>query len=144
MRKVLIFAAVSAALYVLFLPLRLQQPSVIYSDRPELESPANPSVEYADNSQVSGNGVVINILSDDNEGDRHQRFILQLPSGNTILIAHNIDRAPRIQTIRNGDVVEFYGVYEWNELGGVVHWTHHDPTGRHQGGWLKHNGQVYQ
>ena len=96
MRKVLIFAAVSAALYVLFLPLRLQQPSVIYSDRPELESPANPSVEYADNSQVSGNGVVINILSDDNEGDRHQRFILRLPSGNTILIAHNIDRAPRI------------------------------------------------
>lgn len=94
--------------------------------------------------QVNGSAVVSRILPDDNEGIRHQKFILRLSNGNTLLIAHNIDLAPRIGGLREGDMVEFYGVYEWNEKGGVVHWTHHDPRGRHVGGWLRHNGQTYQ
>src|SRR5690606_18291591 len=48
------------------------------------------------NRQVQGEGVVVRTLPDDNDGSRHQRFILELPSGQTILIAHNIDLAPRI------------------------------------------------
>ena len=94
--------------------------------------------------QVKGVGAVVRILSDDNKGSRHQRFILKLSSGQTILIAHNIDLAPRISSISVGDKVYFYGEYEWNNKGGVVHWTHHDPNGRHVGGWLKHNGKIYQ
>lgn len=94
--------------------------------------------------QVRGVGTVSTTLSDDDEGSRHQRFILELASGHTLLIAHNIDLAPRIDSLRKGDRVEFYGEYEWNEKGGVIHWTHHDPQGRHVGGWLKHQGRVYQ
>lgn len=94
--------------------------------------------------QVTGEGVVSHILEDDNKGSRHQRFILALASGQTLLIAHNIDLAPRIASIRTGDRVMFHGVYEWNAKGGVVHWTHHDPAGRHEPGWLKHAGQTYQ
>lgn len=94
--------------------------------------------------QVKGSGTVIRILKDDNEGSRHQKFILKLPSGQTILIAHNIDLAPRIDSISKGDQVQFYGEYEWNEKGGVVHWTHYDPNGRHVDGWLKHNGSTYK
>ena len=94
--------------------------------------------------QVSGSGIVNRTLRDDNEGSRHQRFILRLPSGQTLLIAHNIDLAPKINTLQEGDVVEFYGEYEWNAKGGVVHWTHHDPSGRHVDGWLKHNGRKYE
>ncbi|MBL4899712.1 MAG: DUF3465 domain-containing protein [Colwellia sp.] len=99
---------------------------------------------HQSNVQVKGSGTVIRILQDDNKGSRHQKFILKLPSGQTILIAHNIDLAPRINAISNGDGVKFYGVYEWNKKGGVVHWTHRDPNGHHIGGWLKHNGRTYQ
>jgi len=94
--------------------------------------------------QVSGSGNVSRILSDDNKGSRHQRFILRLSSGQTLLVAHNIDLAPRINTLEEGDEVQFFGEYEWNSKGGVIHWTHHDPGGRHIGGWLKHNGRKYE
>ena len=94
--------------------------------------------------QVRGEGFVIGVLPDDVEGSRHQRFILELSHGNSLLIAHNIDLAPRIEGLRKGDKIGFYGEYEWNPKGGVLHWTHHDPAGRHAGGWLKHDGQTYQ
>ncbi len=94
--------------------------------------------------QVKGSGVVVKTLRDDNEGHRHQKFILRLGSGTTILIAHNIDLAPKITSLQKGDRVEFYGEYEYDSRGGVVHWTHHDPQKHHVGGWLKHNGKIYQ
>jgi hypothetical protein len=99
--------------------------------------------EQQSGSQVTGEGTVAKLL-DDNEGSRHQRFILILPSGQTLLVAHNIDLAPRIALLKSGDAVAFNGVYEWNAKGGVIHWTHRDPSGRHQAGWLKHAGQTYQ
>jgi len=94
--------------------------------------------------QVEGEGIVERLLSDDTDGGKHQRFIVRLPSGQTVLIAHNIDLAPRIDGLQKGDTVRFYGEYVWNPQGGTVHWTHHDPQGRHVSGWLKHNGLTYQ
>jgi hypothetical protein len=94
--------------------------------------------------QVQGHGKVIGILPDDNDGSRHQRFILKLGSGQTLLIAHNVDLAPRIPSLHEGDDVVFCGVYEWNSKGGIIHWTHHDPHGQHATGWLKHNDRTYK
>lgn len=94
--------------------------------------------------QVGGSGKVITMLPDDTKGSRHQRFIVRLDSGQTLLIAHNIDLAPRIDALRVGDHINFYGQYEWNAKGGVVHWTHHDPSGRHEDGWLNHGGKLYR
>lgn len=100
--------------------------------------------EQKSDVQVSGEGLVTKILPDDRDGSRHQLFILRLPSGRTLLISHNIDIAPRLDSLKPGDSVEFYGVYEWNSKGGLVHWTHRDPGGQHEGGWLRHNGQTFQ
>jgi predicted metalloprotease len=94
--------------------------------------------------QIAGAGTVRRTLADDNEGSRHQKFILELDNGHSILVSHNIDLAPRIDGLKKGDRVEFYGEYEWSEKGGVIHWTHDDPRGRHADGWLKHNGSLYQ
>ena len=93
---------------------------------------------------VEGAGTVSRILSDDNAGSRHQRFVVQLASGQTVLVQHNIDLAPRIEHLNVGDPVSFSGEYIWNEQGGLIHWTHHDPAGKHKGGWIKHNGQTYE
>lgn len=75
------------------------------------------------NIQVKGSGKVIHVLPDDIKGSRHQKFLLKLDTGLTILIAHNIDLAPRIKSISKGDTVKFFGEYEWTNKGGVVHWT---------------------
>ena len=93
---------------------------------------------------VTGSGKVLRLLPDDTTGNRHQRFIVRLPSGQTLLIAHNIDVAPRITDLKPGDWIEFSGEYEWNSRGGIVHWTHHPLSGHHIGGWLRHNGHSYQ
>jgi len=94
--------------------------------------------------QIQGEGIVTKILPDDNEGSRHQRFIVKLQSGQTLLIAHNIDIASKVGSLRVGDAVTFKGEYVWNSKGGVLHWTHRDPGGRHAAGWLKHGNDTYQ
>jgi Protein of unknown function (DUF3465) len=96
------------------------------------------------NIKVSGQGVVVKVLPDDNFGNRHQRFIIKLSSGQTLLVAHNIDIASRIAGLLAGDEIKFLGEYEWNDQGGVVHNTHHDPGGRHSGGWIEHAGKRYE
>jgi len=144
MKKVLIVIALGLTVFFLF----EKTPGLF----PFFAKPENSSDQQIENAyenrqsdiQVGGTGIVVKILRDDLEGSRHQRFILKLSAGQTILISHNIDIAPRIDALRKGDPVEFYGEYEWNTKGGVVHWTHHDPNGRHAHGWLKHNGVTYR
>ena len=117
----------------------------IGSDKESAEAVLKQAFENEQSDiQVEGEGTVWKTLPDDNKGTRHQRFILKLSSGQTLLVAHNIDLADKIKGLKKGDKVAFYGEYEWSEQGGVIHWTHHDPAGRHEDGWLKHGGQVYQ
>lgn len=94
--------------------------------------------------QIQGQGRVIRLLPDDLNGSRHQRFIIQISNGQTLLVAHNIDLAPRVEYLKVGEMIEFYGEYEWNAKGGVIHWTHHDPKGKHPNGWLKYHAHTYR
>lgn len=94
--------------------------------------------------QLQATGTVVKVLADDNDGSRHQRFLVSTGRGQTVLVAHNIDLAPRVAGLASGDQVTIYGEYEWNAKGGVIHWTHHDPAGRHVGGWIRHQGKTYQ
>jgi len=113
-----------------------------------LTVPTGPTVENLAARQESGvmietTGRVSRLLPDDNVGSRHQRFIVELPSGHTVLVSHNIDLAQRVP-VEDGDQVTLFGQYEWNDRGGVMHWTHHDTAGQHQEGWIDHRGQRYQ
>ena len=92
---------------------------------------------------VEASGFVKRLLSDDNDGSRHQRMILDMRNGQTLLIAHNLDLAKRVP-LGLGDRIRFRGMYEWNDLGGLIHWTHHDPLGIEDGGYIKFRTRVYQ
>lgn len=91
---------------------------------------------------IEGTGVVRRLLPDDNDGARHQRVVLDLRNGQSVLLAHNLDLAERIP-LGLGDRVQFRGVYEWNELGGLLHWTHHDPLGIEEGGFVLYRRKRY-
>lgn len=88
-------------------------------------------------------GFVSRLLSDDNDGSRHQRFIIDIGAGSTLLIAHNIDLVDRVP-LGLGDRVRVRGMYEWNDLGGLVHWTHHDPLGVEDGGFVRYRARMYK
>lgn len=144
MKKIVLLVVAVFSLYV-FLE---QNPGSIqsYTQRSTTNEDALASAfeNRKSNIQVNGSGVVIRNLADDTSGSRHQKFILRLATGQTLLVSHNIDLAPRISSLGDGDVVDFFGEYEWTAKGGVVHWTHRDPRGHHADGWLKHNGITYQ
>lgn len=92
---------------------------------------------------VEIHGQVTKTLRDDTHPPRHQRFIITIDGGRTLLVAHNIDLAPRVP-VQRGDAIEVRGEYETNPKGGVIHWTHHDPDGRRPGGWIRHEGKQYR
>jgi len=100
--------------------------------------------QRADGVVVEGWATVERLLDDDVRGARHQRFIVRLNSGRTLLVSHNIDLAPRLDSLRAGDPIRFRGEYVWNSRGGLIHWTHHDPNGRHPGGWIQHASGTFQ
>lgn len=83
-------------------------------------------------------------LSDDLIGSRHQRFIVRLDSGQTLLIAHNIDLSRKVRRLRINDRVKIRGEYIWNSQGGLMHYTHRDTNGEGFNGWIKHRGKTYR
>lgn len=144
MKKILFLVIIGIALYDYV----ARNPD-LFRQTYEQSSAADDALQNAYNNrrsniQLQGSGTVSRLLHDDLDGSRHQKFILQLASGQNILIVHNIDLAARVNSLSIGDKLEFSGEYEWNSRGGLIHWTHHDPAGRHTGGWLKHNGKIYQ
>ena len=98
----------------------------------------------ASNEWMEVSGTVDRLLADDNDGSRHQRFILRTSPDHTVLVAHNIDLAPRLEGLRAGDALHLRGEYEWNDRGGGIHWTHHDPQGRLAGGFITWKDRRYE
>jgi len=146
MKKLVLVGIVLAAVYfggveTGFIP---RQADTATSTASADEALAAAFEDHRSNVQVQGSGHVTRVLPDDNRGSRHQRFIVRLSSGQTLLVAHNIDLANRITSLAAGDSVEFNGEYEWSAQGGVIHWTHRDPQRNHMDGWIKHNGRTYQ
>ncbi|MEO6836354.1 MAG: DUF3465 domain-containing protein [Candidatus Tumulicola sp.] len=75
----------------------------------------------------------------------HEGFLMKLGSScDTIVrVEANTDFTGAFALAR-GDRVTVKGEYEFYPLGGVIHWTHRDPRGRHEGGYVEAGGETYQ
>lgn len=74
----------------------------------------------------------------------HEGFLLHLRSGCALLL--------RVETnvaftgpvpLRVGERVIVKGEYEYEPLGGVIHWTHRALHGHHAGGYVEVHGRYY-
>ncbi len=102
--------------------------------------------EHLTHVWVEDSGTVTRFLREDTKRPRHERFVVRIDGADdlTVMIAHNIDLAPRVPCKR-GDAVSFRGEYIWSEQGGIVHWTHRDPQGgKNSGGWIRWRDFVYR
>jgi hypothetical protein len=105
----------------------------------------NDYAERRSTVEVTAQGVVTAVLADDTgPSGRHQRFIIRLAGATqTVLIENNVDVGRRVPVAPSDDVT-VHGEYIWNDQGGLIHYTHHDPAPGHEGGWIERNGVRYQ
>ncbi len=139
-QKSLLGAAALLLVLVISQLLDDRQPAQISEARSE---PATLSSAQSGNAMTI-DAEIIKSLPDDADGSRHQRFLIRTLSGQRLLIAHNIDLAQRVGDLVPGEPIRIRGQFEWNDRGGVMHWTHHDPRGIHDDGWIEYQGQRYQ
>ena len=111
---------------------------------PADDQAARAFADQADGRLITVHATVDRLLADDRDGSPHQRFVVRTDSGQTLMVAHNIDLAPRLDGLHTGDTVTLYGEYVWNNKGGLMHWTHRDPSGRHAAGFIEWQGRRYQ
>ena len=99
---------------------------------------------HQSNVEVTADGTVVRLLPDRTSATgMHEQFIVKLSSGEiTIEVEHNISIAARVP-VALGDHVIVHGEFIWNAQGGVIHFTHHDPKGTHEGGYIQDNGKTY-
>ena len=76
------------------------------------------------------------------QSGRHEGFLVRTRDvAAPLKIEDNVEITGFIP-MRAGDSVELQGQYECND--GVIHWTHHDPSGRHLSGYVIVNGRRFQ
>jgi hypothetical protein len=99
---------------------------------------------HASKVEVTADGVVVAIFSDRRSSTgTHEQFIIRLTSQNmTVEVEHDISIGRRVP-LTQGDHVIVHGEYIWNSQGGLIHFTHHDPQGTHEGGYIIDHGTTY-
>jgi hypothetical protein len=99
---------------------------------------------HRSNVEVTADGTVIRMFPDRrSDTGVHEQFIMQLSAGGiTVEVEHNISIGARVP-LATGDRVIVHGEYIWNDKGGLIHFTHHDPQGTHEGGYIQDNGKTF-
>ncbi len=91
--------------------------------------------------EVTASGSVARLLGDyTSRTGTHEGFLLR-SNALTIRIEDNTTITGEIP-LSKGEAVSLQGQYECND--GVIHWTHHDPRGRHSGGFIEAGGKIYR
>jgi Protein of unknown function (DUF3465) len=96
-------------------------------------------------AEVVAGGTVTRVLgTKPGVSSAHEGFLMRLNSNCdvTIRVEANVDFTGQFP-LQTGDAVVVKGEYEYYARGGVIHWTHRDPRGRHEGGYIQTGGKTY-
>jgi len=95
------------------------------------------------NIMVEVEGRVMVELPDQEDYGHVQQFILELETGHRLMVSHDLEISQRVPLTRYSSV-RVKGEYDWNETGGLIHWTHRDLDNARDGGWIDYNGVRYR
>ncbi len=91
--------------------------------------------------EIAAAGSVVRVLGmRRSRNGLHEGFLVRIGSA-LVRVEDNADLTGPIP-LRAGEAVKLQGQYECSD--GVVHWTHHDPSMRHQPGYIDAGGTRYQ
>ncbi len=96
--------------------------------------------------EVVADGSVTRVLGEQaGRVSPHEGFLMRLGSSCALVVRveANTDFTGSIP-VSNGQRVVVKGEYEFYPRGGVIHWTHRDPRGRHEGGFVQTAGRLYE
>ena len=96
--------------------------------------------------EVIATGTVARVLGDRRgPSGEHEGYLLQTDGDCDLLlrVETNEDLTGHVP-LHEGERVVVKGEYEFAPEGGVVHWTHRDPRGRHINGYVYAGGQYYR
>ena len=120
---------------------------------PSADDASNAAVYVAwrdglSNVEVTAHGSVARILgSRDGRSGPHLGFLLHLSGsegrGLTVRVEDNLDLTGPI-VLHEGDDATIRGEYIYDARGGLIHYTHRDPRGRHAAGYVQVEGHLYQ
>ncbi|NUN05797.1 MAG: DUF3465 domain-containing protein [Bdellovibrio sp.] len=89
-----------------------------------------------------GSLTVTKVLPNDEDGRKHQKWMVRLSNGNTMQAVYNSDMCPEVP-VKVGDVIAMGGMFLWTNSGPMLHWLHHDPRGNRPDGYVYVNGKYY-
>jgi hypothetical protein len=97
--------------------------------------------------QVTASGSVARVLGTRlGPAGEHEGFLLHLSGaegrGLTVRVEDNTDLTGPIP-LQAGEDAIVSGEYIYDPRGGIIHYTHRDPRGRHPSGYVRVNGRLY-
>lgn len=90
----------------------------------------------------AANMVVVKVLPEDNQGLRHQKWVVKLSSGKTVTAVYNTSMCEEVP-VQVGDVVGLGGHFLWTNQGPIIHWLHKDPKRNRPDGYVELAGKKY-
>jgi hypothetical protein len=100
------------------------------------------------NVEVTAEGSIASMLGTvTGPSGAHEGFSLHLRGasghGLTVRVEDNVDLTGRVP-LSAGEDVEVRGEYVYDANGGIIHYTHRDPSGRHAAGFVRAGDALYQ
>ncbi len=92
---------------------------------------------------VNSIGRIVKVL-DQAKNPSTQLILLRLNSGQKLLVQHNLEKSQPISGLKAGEVLEFKGLYKWNNKGGLILNTFESVDNPKQSGYLKYQDIIYQ